>query len=79
VRDIAVCLRCAGAAAGWVDAVAGTRRTEWEICGGGVRSGGGGGGGVDAVEAEAPGRLRARCVTSGAMRVHTVTWAGVGV
>jgi hypothetical protein len=33
---------------------------------------------VDAVEAEAPGRLRARCVTSRALRVHTARWAGAG-
>jgi hypothetical protein len=39
---------------------------------------GGDGGGVDAVEADAPGRLRARCVTSMALRMHTASWAGVG-
>jgi hypothetical protein len=45
-------------------------------CVAGARSGGGDG--VDAVEAESPGRLSARCVTSRALRVHSVTWAGAG-
>jgi hypothetical protein len=38
----------------------------------------GGGDGVNAVEAEAPGRLSAHCVTSMALRVHTASEAGAG-
>jgi hypothetical protein len=48
------------------------------MCAAVARSGGGDGGGVDAVEAEAPDRLRAQCVTSRALRVHTASEAGAG-